>query len=105
MSNHGALKKTLHARLDALVTRVGRIEQDLRQAHDDDWQERATELENDEVLEGLDEMGRAEVLRIRAALRRMDEGKYGFCVECGKPIGEERLAAMPAAATCILCAQ
>jgi RNA polymerase-binding protein DksA len=105
MSKHGALRKTLQDRLETLVNRVGRIERDLRQPHDDDWQERATEVENDEVLEGLDEISRTEALSIRAALRRMDEGKYGFCASCGKPIGEERLAAMPTAATCIWCAR
>lgn len=105
MSKHSALKQTLQTRLGTLVTRVGRIERDLRMPHDNDSEERASEIENDEVLEGLDEMTRHEVLSIRAALRRMDDGKYGFCADCGAPIGEERLAAMPAASHCIGCAR
>lgn len=39
-----------------------------------------------------------------AALRRLDEGSYGFCARCGRPIAAERLAARPAAATCVSCA-
>lgn len=31
------------------------------------------------------------------ALRRIDEGTYGQCARCGKPIDEERLKAMPTA--------
>jgi RNA polymerase-binding transcription factor DksA len=38
------------------------------------------------------------------ALRRLDEGRYGVCDRCGQPIGAERLAARPAAVTCVRCA-
>lgn len=34
---------------------------------------------------------------IDMALRRMDEGSFGICVRCGKPIDERRLEAMPTA--------
>ncbi len=40
-----------------------------------------------------------------AALARRDEGSYGTCETCGGPIGAERLAARPAARTCIACAR
>ena len=51
MLEHDALRTQLETRLTRLLRRVERIEGDLRQTHDPDWQERATELENDEVLE------------------------------------------------------
>lgn len=38
---------------------------------------------------------------IRAALLSMKEGTYGICTFCGKAIPKERLAANPAAHTCI----
>lgn len=38
-----------------------------------------------------------------AALRRLDDGTYGFCVTCGRPIGEERLEARPDADRCLPC--
>jgi RNA polymerase-binding transcription factor DksA len=38
------------------------------------------------------------------ALRKVDDGSYGVCEACGQPIAAERLAARPAAATCISCA-
>ena len=40
---------------------------------------------------------------IDAALARIDDGSYGTCSRCGKPIGEERLEAMPYATLCIDC--
>jgi RNA polymerase-binding transcription factor DksA len=104
MAIERAVRRQLVERLGRIVNRVDRIEDDLRQAPDRDWQEAAAEAENDEVLEGLDEMSRAEVGEIRAALRRMDSGQYGFCVECGKAIPPERLAAVPTASKCIWCA-
>jgi DnaK suppressor protein len=38
------------------------------------------------------------------ALGRLREGRYGRCERCGRPIAAERLAARPAARTCITCA-
>jgi RNA polymerase-binding transcription factor DksA len=99
-----ALRNRLEARLGEIAQRVGRIESDLRSEHARDWEDRAIELENDQVLEGLDEMGWAEVLEIRATLARMSAGTYGFCTECGQPIGETRLKAMPTASRCLYCA-
>lgn len=40
---------------------------------------------------------------IDIAVERMERGEYGLCEECGEPIGEERLEAMPSAVTCIRC--
>ena len=39
----------------------------------------------------------------RAALRRIQDGSYGICLECDGPISPKRLAAMPSAALCIRC--
>jgi DnaK suppressor protein len=37
------------------------------------------------------------VADIDQALMRIDEGSYGECASCGKPIDERRLEAMPTA--------
>ena len=50
------------------------------------------------------EAAREQVTAIDAALRRLAAGRYGVCERCGRPIGEGRLAARPAALTCIECA-
>jgi DnaK suppressor protein len=41
--------------------------------------------------------------QVKAALRRVRDGGFGFCVECESPIGPKRLAAVPWAARCIQC--
>ena len=104
MSNDNAVKVQLQQRLADLLPRVGRIQGDLRSAHDRDWPERANELQNDEVLEGLDEMALGEVRRIHEALERIDGGTYGVCARCGQPIGTVRLTAVPTAVTFVRCA-
>lgn len=42
-----------------------------------------------------------ELADIEHALKRLDNGSYGSCEACGKPIGDARLEAMPAARFCL----
>lgn len=42
---------------------------------------------------------------LTTALRRMDEGTYGKCEQCGRDIPFERLEARPAATLCVACKQ
>lgn len=59
------------------------------------------------------ERGEAEALAARLrdtlsdvehALDKLDAGTFGACEECGQPIGEARLEAMPTARRCMSCA-
>jgi len=47
---------------------------------------------------------REQLDEVDAALERLDKGTYGLCLRCGGPIGDDRLAAMPATRYCINCA-
>ncbi len=38
-----------------------------------------------------------------SALRRLDEGQFGLCQNCGNPIGKARLEAFPKATMCVKC--
>jgi RNA polymerase-binding protein DksA len=51
------------------------------------------------------EQARRRLAEIDAALARRETGDYGVCEVWGRPIGAERLAARPAARTCIDCAR
>lgn len=42
---------------------------------------------------------------VEQALRRVEDGTYGLCERCGKPISEARLEAMPTARRCLECAR
>lgn len=35
------------------------------------------------------------------ALQRIENGTYGYCVDCGQPISRERLEALPTATLCL----
>lgn len=43
--------------------------------------------------------------RIEAALQRMDEGEFGFCLDCGDQIAPKRLTLDPTVPTCLSCAK
>lgn len=44
-----------------------------------------------------------DIQHIEAALRRLEDGRYGYCLECGDPIAVSRLQASPAVARCYDC--
>ena len=46
-----------------------------------------------------------ELERIKAALVRIEDGEFGYCIACGEYIGEKRLRFDPSIATCIACAK
>jgi RNA polymerase-binding transcription factor DksA len=52
----------------------------------------------------LIEQARERLAEIRAAEGRIDDGTYGVCEVCGRPIPDDRLAARSVARTCISCA-
>ncbi|MGI6036014.1 MAG: TraR/DksA C4-type zinc finger protein [Limnochordia bacterium] len=52
---------------------------------------------------GLRDNARLELAMVHEAMERLDDGTYGICEGCGKPIDLDRLRAMPASTTCIRC--
>ena len=83
--------------------RIDAIDRDLSQKSEADFAEQATQRENDDVLAGLLAEAQVELVRVDAALERMDRGVYGRCVKCGTDIIAERLAALPQADMCRAC--
>ena len=63
----------------------------------------ASEESSREFSLRLHEHERQTIGAIRAALRRIEEGDYGYCVACGEDIGERRLMARPMTTHCIDC--
>jgi RNA polymerase-binding transcription factor len=92
---------------DLLASERARIERALaKAAHEDDEDDStdrddsantATDLYQDEYDEGLrTELGE-ELAAVERAEARLDAGTYGFSVESGEPIPDERLEAVPTA--------
>jgi RNA polymerase-binding transcription factor DksA len=97
-------KAQLESRLADLKSRMAGIETELDSHQSADWEELATERETDEVLEGMGISAQQEIRKIEAALARIEAGEYGFCANCGKEIGEERLNVVPFTPFCRSCA-
>lgn len=100
-------RERLEALLEQLERRAGRVEKSLRreaQPFSRDAEDRAIELENQEVLEGLESEGQAQIAQVKAALARVAEGSWDTCDDCGKRITVARLQALPYATTCVACA-
>lgn len=60
-----------------------------------------TETFNRERDLSIYERVQAELADVEHALHRLEEGTYGTCEACGRPIDEDRLEAMPAARLCL----
>ncbi len=60
-----------------------------------------------EAIAGVDGVQAAhaavELEQVRAALRRIEDGTYGECIDCGDPIDLRRLVALPATCYCAPC--
>jgi DnaK suppressor protein len=61
----------------------------------------ATEMHEQEIGQTTEVMLDEEEKRIAEALRALDDGTYGKCVECGQEIPRERLEARPDAVRCV----
>lgn len=65
---------------------------------------RMDSLQQQAMAQATERQRAAELARIEAALKRIDEGEYGICQECGEEIGDKRLEIDPAVGLCIACA-
>ena len=99
------LRRVLESKKSELTTRLDRIHANLRRGYEADSKERAKQLEDNEVVDALGNEARSELVKISAALQRLDSGDYGICVECGLPIRPGRLEVYPYADECIDCAE
>ena len=74
---------------------------DLSSSQGDHLADTATETFMRELDGGLEENADHLVAAVDAALARIENGTYGTCEVCGKPIDEERLEAVPYATLCV----
>ena len=108
-------KATAAKRLEGERTRLQGIREGIQREQDDAISEAGNELssfdqhpgdsgtetfemeKNVSLLEQVDD----ELLEVEAAVQRLERGTYGTCQVCGRPIGDERLEAMPATRFCV----
>ena len=104
MTKHENIAKALKARLAELTGRVAEIDSQIRRPLSADLEEQATDLENQDALKAIGNSENQEIHQIRKALKRISEGTYGICAQCGEEIDPKRLEALPTATRCISCA-
>ncbi len=104
MTKNEDIAKALKTRLSELTGRVAEIDSELRKPLSADSEEQATDLENQDALVGIKKSEIQEIRQIQGALKRIAEGTYGVCVQCGADIDPKRLKALPIATRCISCA-
>jgi DnaK suppressor protein len=100
-----AARERALTRLSALEREFGGIVAAARDAGTDDEHdpEGATLAYERQHVAALADAARADLAEIEAAMARLADGSYGVCQACGRPISPGRLAARPAARTCVGC--
>lgn len=58
---------------------------------------------DDEIAAAVVERRARELREVDRALEDIDAGRYGICQDCGEPIAEARLRALPFATRCVAC--
>ena len=109
-SRYKELKKMLEERRRELMTEVQGKIRDVRaesgKERDVLDQGESSEVDIQEDIEfALIQMKSETLNKVNEALRRLDEGSYGNCFECGDEIAEARLRALPFAVRCKDCEQ
>ena len=100
------IKAKLEARRAALIAAcIHNVEEEdaLLSEREPDLLDTGAERSAATVLGRLAEAEREEVLRIDAALARIEAGNWGICESCGEQIRDARLEAIPEAARCVDC--
>lgn len=105
------LKRILLGHRDRTLTAIRLT---IREGREDGAME-DTEVHDDAELSAADAQGELEFAllqmqgatldEIDCALRRLNEGRYGFCYDCGTSISAIRLRALPFATRCRVCEQ
>jgi len=101
-----ALRLRLQNQRDEIVNMYN---QDLRAGQEsaddgtEDIVDRANNAYNRELMFSLSDAECTTLLQIENALKRMDEGSYGRCANCGQNIAVPRLEALPWARFCVDC--
>jgi DnaK suppressor protein len=107
-----ALKRRLLEERKRLTREIDELDADLSESledsseespYDQHMAETAAVTLDREIDLTLQENVRAALTQIDRALHKLENGSYGLCDKCGKPIGEGRLSIAPFATLCVDC--
>ncbi|MCG7199329.1 TraR/DksA C4-type zinc finger protein [Marinobacter pelagius] len=104
MTDRKSELEALKADLQARLTRYHAHQKREDGALDKDFEEQATQTQNDEVVDSLESEARAELVQIEHALERINDGVGEECESCGEEIDPRRLQVLPYTTLCVDCA-
>ncbi len=89
-----------HEQLEASIAELHA--DDLAETQDDNFADGGQVAAGQDEIMALATDLRAQLDDVQRALEKLDAGTYGRCEVCDEPIGDERLAVMPAARYCMV---
>ncbi len=103
-----SLRKQLEEEREELRAQASKLEADAadeswKEPRSDDDAETGTAFFERERTMSLARNARQTIIQIDRALARIEADTYGLCINCGEPIGIERLEALPQAVDCLDC--
>lgn len=98
----GLLEGRLHALLEEAEKTVSGMGQETEGDFPDPNDRASFESDRNFVLR-IRDRERKLIAKVKEALARIDDGTFGICETCGKPISEKRLMARPMTTECIEC--
>src|SRR5512136_202686 len=98
----GLLEGRLHALLEEAEKTMTDMVQDRKAEFPDPTDRASLESDRNFVLR-IKDRERKLIQKIKEALDRIEDGTFGTCESCGKPISEKRLMARPMTTQCIDC--
>ncbi|MGC8119249.1 TraR/DksA family transcriptional regulator [Marinobacter sp. VGCF2001] len=104
MANRQSELETLKADLEARLSRYQAHQRREAGALEKDFEEQASQTQNDEVVDSLEAETQDELRQIHHALERLARGAGEECEKCGGQIDPRRLQVLPYTTVCVDCA-
>lgn len=99
-----AAKQKLLELQNEYETRIDKIEDHIQNPQDElnkDWEDQAISIRQNDTRQLLAAEARQNLIYVKNALSRIENGTYEECEVCGEPIQEKRLEAVPYATLCM----
>ena len=101
------MEKSLSDQKQEIIAKLVASNEDFKEIVEDMDPKDLADVASDDIdRKMIEAIGSQELKRLRSidsALTRIQQGKYGLCIKCGKKIPPERLEAIPYALMCVDC--
>ncbi len=97
-------KQLLQAREQELTEEIARFTEDARDSQTAEVEDPIDEVTSSQAKSaafGVTSVAFDTLTSVRAALQRIEQGEFGLCIDCGRPIEEKRLQAVPWTPYCL----